>query len=197
MKIHEIEQQSPEWFNVRKLKATASHATAIGNCGKGLDTYVLEIVAEYLSSADKEQFSNKHTDRGNELEPQARTIYELTTGKDVKQVGFIEYNDYVGCSPDGLVEDDGGIEIKCPDDKEYFKILLEKENAISSDYIWQVQMNLLITNRKWWDLIFYNPNYKQTIIVFRIYPDEEAQKKLKQGFIIAEKKIKNIIKQFE
>jgi hypothetical protein len=154
-------------------------------------------MADYFSCAEKEQFSNKHTERGNKLEPIARSIYEIETGNTVKQVGFIEYNDYVGCSPDGLVGDDGGIEIKCPDDKEYFKLLLEKEGAISSDYMWQVQMNLLITERKWWDLIFYNPNYKQTIIVFRIYPDEEAQKKLKQGFIIAEKKIKNIIKQFE
>ena len=198
MIIHDdIIQQSEEWYKIRRGKITASHATAIANCGKGLNSYILEIMADYFSCAEKEQFSNKHTERGNKLEPIARSIYEIETGNTVKQVGFIEYNDYVGCSPDGLVGDDGGIEIKCPDDKEYFKLLLEKEGAISSDYMWQVQMNLLITERKWWDLIFYNPNYKQTIIVFRIYPDEEAQKKLKQGFIIAEKKIKNIIKQFE
>lgn len=202
MIIHDdIIQQSEEWYKIRRGKITASHATAIANCGKGLDNYILEVMADYFSCAEKEQFSNKHTERGNELEPIARSIYEIETGNTVKQVGFIEYNDYVGCSPDGLVGDDGGIEIKCPDDKEYFKLLLEyvffKEGAISSDYMWQVQMNLLITERKWWDLIFYNPNYKQTIIVFRIYPDEEAHKKLKQGFIIAEKKIKTIIKQFE
>ena len=198
MIIHDdIIQQSEEWYKIRRGKITASHATAIANCGKGLDSYILEIMADYFSCAEKEQFSNKHTERGNKLEPIARSIYEIETGNTVKQVGFIEYNDYVGCSPDGLVGDDGGIEIKCPDDKEYFKLLLEKEGAISSDYMWQVQMNLLITERKWWDLIFYNPNYKQTIIVFRVYPDEEAHKKLKQGFIIAEKKIKTIIKQFE
>ncbi len=191
MKIHEIEQQSPEWFNVRKLKATASHATAIGNCGKGLDTYVLEIVAEYLSSADKEQFSNKHTDRGNELEPQARTIYELTTGKDVKQVGFIEHNDYVGCSPDGLIDDDGGLEIKCIDDVGYLKMLLGEE--ISSDYQWQIQMNLLITGRKWWDFVAYNPNFKQSIIIKRVVPDKDKQEKLSNGFILAENKIKEIL----
>lgn len=191
MKIHEIEQQSPEWFNVRKLKATASHATAIGNCGKGLDTYVLEIVAEYLSSADKEQFSNKHTDRGNELEPQARTIYELTTGKDVKQVGFIEHNDYFGCSPDGLIDDDGGLEIKCIDDVGYLKMLLGEE--ISSDYQWQIQMNLLITGRKWWDFVAYNPNFKQSIIIKRVVPDKDKQEKLSNGFILAENKIKEIL----
>ena len=191
MKIHEIKQQSPEWFNVRKLKATASHATAIGNCGKGLDTYVLEIVAEYLSSADKEQFSNKHTDRGNELEPQARAIYELTTGKDVKQVGFIEHNDYVGCSPDGLIDDDGGLEIKCIDDVGYLKMLLGEE--ISSDYQWQIQMNLLITGRKWWDFVAYNPNFKQSIIIKRVVPDKDKQEKLSNGFILAENKIKEIL----
>ena len=125
------------------------------------------------------------------LEPQARTIYELTTGKDVKQVGFIEHNDYVGCSPDGLIDDDGGLEIKCIDDVGYLKMLLGEE--ISSDYQWQIQMNLLITGRKWWDFVAYNPNFKQSIIIKRVVPDKDKQEKLSNGFILAENKIKEIL----
>lgn len=193
MKIYDIEQQSEDWFNIRKGKVTASHATAIGNCGKGLETYILELMAEYYSTGEKDRFSNKHTERGNELEEQARSIYELTNSVKVNQVGFIEYNDYVGCSPDGLIDKDGGIEIKCPDDVKYFKLLLNGEKEIDSDYIWQIQMNLLITNRKWWDFVAYNPNYNQSMFISRIYPDKDRQEKLLNGFVMAKNMIKEII----
>lgn len=74
---------------------TASHATAIGNNGKGLETYILEMMAESYSSGEKERYSNEHTERGNELEGQARSIYELENMVTVDQVSFIEYNQYI------------------------------------------------------------------------------------------------------
>lgn len=194
MKIYtEIIQQSPEWFNMRKGKMTASHATAIGNNGKGLETYILEMMAESFSSAEKEQYSNEHTNRWNELEPQARSLYELETMNTVDQVSFIEYNEFIGCSPDGLIWEDGWLEIKCPSDVKFFKMILDwTEKSIDSDYIWQVQMSLLITKRKWWDLCFYNPNYEKSLIIFRILPDEEKFKKLEEWFSIGINKIKEI-----
>lgn len=193
MKIHNFEQRTTEWFNIRKAKVTASHATAIGNCGKGLETYIIELMAEYYSSGEKESFSNRHTERGCELEDQAKDIYELTTGLKVDNVGFIEHSEFVGGSPDGLVGEDGGIEIKCIDDVGYFKLLLNGEKEISSGYIWQIQMYLLITNREWWDFVAYNPNYKQSIFIHRIFPDKDKQEKLKEGFKISEVKIKEIL----
>ncbi len=194
MKIYtEIIQQSPEWFNMRKGKMTASHATAIGNNGKGLETYILEMMAESFSSAEKEQYSNEHTNRWNELEPQARSLYELETMNTVDQVSFIEYNEFIGCSPDWLIWEDGWIEIKCPSDVKFFKIILDwTEKSIDSDYIWQVQMSLFITKRKWWDLCFYNPNYEKSLIIFRILPDKEKFKKLEEWFSIGINKIKEI-----
>jgi putative phage-type endonuclease len=188
MKIHNnIEQGSDDWFAIRKGKLTASHAQAIGNIGKGLDTYINELMSEYYSSGEKEQFTNKHTERGNELEPVARQIYELENDCVVEQVGFIEYNDYVGCSPDGLIGEDGGLEIKCIDDKGYFQCLLN--NEIDSKYIWQVQMNLLITGRRWWDLVIYNPNYQKSMLVYRIEPDNKKQEALLEGFKTGEAQI--------
>lgn len=193
MKIYDnIEQGSEEWFAIRKGKMTASHAQAIGNNGKGLDTYILELMADFYSSGEKEQFSNKHTERGEELEPVARQIYELETGNEVKQVGFIEHNPNVGCSPDGLVGEDGGIEIKAIDDVGYFKYLLNGEKEIDSKYVWQVQMNLLITGRKWWDFIAYNPNYKKSMCIFRITPDKDKFEALEKGFEIGRAKILEI-----
>jgi predicted phage-related endonuclease len=179
--IHNCEQGSDEWFDVRKLKLTASHATAIGNSGKGLETYVTEMMAYHYSSSEREYYSGKDTDRGNELEPIARAIYELQTGNKVEQVGFIELNEFVGCSPDGLIGEDGGLEIKSPNDVNYYKILRDGEKEIDSGYIWQVQMNLLITGRKWWDLVFYNPNFEETIKTFRILPDIKKQEAIKVG----------------
>lgn len=181
MKIHNLQQGTKEWFDIRKLKLTASHAQAIGNAGKGLETYVDEIMSEYFSSAEKDRFGNKDTERGHELEPFAREMYELTTGNKVEQVGFIEYSEFVGCSPDGLVGEDGGTEIKSLDDKGHYRIIQYGEKEIDTKFIWQTQMNLLLTGRKWWDLIFYNPNFKKSIEVFRIYPDIKRQTELKIG----------------
>lgn len=182
MKIHNLEQGTPEWYAIRKGKMTASHATAIGNYGKGLETYIIELMAEYYSSGEKEQFSSKHTERGNELEPIARQIYEFENEVEVTQVGFVEFNEYIGCSPDGLIGEDGGFETKAIDDIKYFKHLLNGEKEVDSGHIWQVQMNLLITGRKWWDLAIYNPNFKKSMCVYRIYPDQEKFKELEKGF---------------
>lgn len=190
MKIHNnIEQGTPEWHAIRKGKMTASNATAIGNNGKGLETYTREIVMKELSTKEEDDYSNKDFDRGHELEPVARAMYELERGVTVEEVGFIERDELVGCSPDGLVGEDGGVEIKSLDDKAYFDFLLEGENAISSSHIWQCQMNLLITNRKWWDLVIYNPNFKQSMFVFRILPDEEKFKALEKGLAIGREQI--------
>lgn len=182
MEIINVEQGTPEWFEVRKGKLTASKATAIGNAGKGLDTYVHEMMAEFYSSGEKKQFGSLDTERGNELEPTARGIYELENGVEVQEIGFMQLNEYVGASPDGLVGEDGGIEIKCPDDKNYFYYLLNGADEIDSSYIWQCQMNLLISGRKWWDLIIYNPNFKKSMLVFRILPDSEKFEALERGF---------------
>ena len=130
MKIHTVIQKSPEWFAIRSLKMTASHAQAIATAGKGLESYTDEMLAEHFSSATKEIFSNEHTERGNELEATARDIYSLENDVEVSEVGFIEHSEYVGCSPDGLVGEKGGIEIKALSDVIYFKHLMNGESEI-------------------------------------------------------------------
>jgi exodeoxyribonuclease (lambda-induced) len=88
----------------------------------------------------------------------------------------------VGASPDGLVEDDGMIEIKCPADVGHYRIIRDGELEIDPKYIWQAQMELLVAERKWCDLIIYNPNFAKSMLVFRITPDAEKHEKLRQGF---------------
>jgi len=194
MKVHNCEQQSPEWFEIRKGKMTASHAQAIGNCGKGLGTYILDLMSSYYSSGENDNYTNKHMERGNELEPIARDMYELETGNTVVEVGFVEIDEYTGYSPDGLVEKEGGNEYKSEDDKAHFEMILNGEKAINSKYIWQVQMCLFLSKRKWWDLSFYNPNFECSLITFRIYPDKEKFEKLKEGLKKGKEMIKEIHK---
>ena len=116
MRIYFMEQRSPEWYEMRKLKLTASDASTILAMGKGVDTLIGEKLSEYYSSGNYAEYSdaytNKHIQRGVEFEDKAKRIYELETGLSVEDVGLVTYTDYIACSPDGLVGDDGLIEIK-------------------------------------------------------------------------------------
>lgn len=193
MKIHKkIEQGTPEWVEIRKLKLTASNAQAIGNIGKGLETYVRELVASSYAT-EIESYTNEHIERGLELEPLARAVYELEKGVKVEQVGFIE-RDGAGCSPDGLVGEEGGLEIKCLSGKKYIDVLADGLKGVDTKYIWQVQMSLYITGRKWWDLMFYNPDMPKSDIIFRIEPDKEAFAKLEEGIKVGKARIKELKK---
>lgn len=190
MEIHNVEQGTPEWLALRKGKMTASHACEIGNNGKGLDTYILTILSENYSSGERTYYVNADMERGTELEELAVAMYELENGIKTEKVGFIEHNEYVGCSPDRLVGEDGGMEVKCPNDLNYFKMLLNGALEIDSKYIWQIQMNLLISGRKWWDFVAYNPNFEKSLIIVRIYPDLVKHQALLQGFAAGENQIK-------
>lgn len=183
-----MEQKSTEWFVIRDENIfSSSHAQAIGNSGKGLETYVLESLSEKFSKEKKESFTNNHIYRGNELEKYARKTYELETENKVIEVGFITNDKYemAGASTDGLVGEDGIVEIKCFDNTKHFKAIIDYKKTgsfkIESQYIWQVQMELLITEREWCDFVIYNPNYKEELLIQRIYPDEEKQQKLVEG----------------
>lgn len=197
MKIHNVGQGSAEWHALRAGRLTASHGQEIGNNGKGLETYVYKTLAKKYSTGQYESYTDEHMERGIELESKARSVYELLNGVTVEQIGFVEYNEYIGASPDGLVGDDGGIEIKCHDNVTHFKLLVKGEKEIDSKYRWQCQMNMLVTGRKWWDYVAYNENFQKSLVVFRIEPDEEMQKKLLAGLKKGEELIKEIMAEYE
>jgi putative phage-type endonuclease len=190
MQIIDCEQRSPEWWELRKKRMTASHAQAIGNIGKGLESYVLQLMQEYYSYGDPNRYSGIHTERGRELEDSAVFVYESTTEKQVTPVGFVIHNEHVGCSPDGLCGEDGMVEIKCPDDKEYFRLLLGGD--IKPEYVWQIQMQLLVCERSWCDFVAFNPNYDKEIIITRVLPDHNKFAKLEAGFEAGVKMIREI-----
>ena len=194
MKIHNFEQRTEDWYNIRKGKMTASNAETIIANGKGLETYIYNLMAEYYSSAEKENYINADMQRGIDLEPEARLEFEFYTDLDVQEVGFIEYNEFIGVSPDGLVGDDGLIEIKCPNDSIYFKLLLS--NNIKPEYIAQMQMQMYVTDRQYCYFVSYNPNFEKSLYIKKINRDEEMIDKLKKGLERGTELIKEIKKNF-
>lgn len=184
MKIYrDIEQRSREWFDIRKLKFTASNATAIRANGKGLETLAKELVREYYSSRTYEEYTadvtNKHLNRGCKYEDMARSIYQIETGNKVDVVAFVEKSKHVGCSPDGLVGLDGLLEIKNPDDKVYFDYIMT--GKIDSGHYNQIQMQLFVTERQWCDYFVFNPNFTPNFVLKRIYRDDEAIAQIAEG----------------
>ena len=194
MKIYNFEQRTEDWYNIRKGKMTASNAETIIANGKGLETYIYNLMAEYYSSAEKENYINADMQRGIDLEPEARLEFEFYTDLDVQEVGFIEYNEFIGVSPDGLVGDDGLIEIKCPNDSIYFKLLLS--NNIKPEYIAQMQMQMYITERQYCYFVSYNPNFEKSLYIKKISRDEEMIEKLKKGLERGTQLIKEIKENF-
>lgn len=181
MEIFNFEQRSHEWHAMRKeLILTASNAACIATAEKGLDTYCREIVRKHYQINEIENYDNEAMKVGREREAEARNIYQLETGLDVIEVGFVKYNQYAGCSPDGLVGNDGLIEIKCPTDKIYFDLLID--GKFDSSHLWQMQMQMLCCERQWCDYFVFNPNFSKNFILKRFLKDDDMQKKLIAGF---------------
>jgi putative phage-type endonuclease len=178
MIIHTCIQGSDEWNSLRLGRFGGCDSQAVASNGKGLETKVYEKVAEILTGRSKDSYTNEDMERGHLLEDIARSIYSIQTGNEVQIVGYVELSEYVGVSPDGFVGDDGLVEIKCPNDANFVKFLYKKE--IDSDYLWQVQHQMYVTDRKWCDLVFFNDNLDQIEIV-RVERDEEKIAKIKEG----------------
>lgn len=193
MKIYkELKQGTPEWLEVRLGKFTASDAQAIATNGAGLKTLVYEKAAEIMTGKVKESYTNADIERGKELEKMARSAYELETGKLVKEVGFVEVDESEGCSPDGLVGDDGLVEAKCFIDYKFVEFLFSSK--VDTAHLWQMQMQLLDTDRKWVDYLVYNQNFPNPLIIVRVMRDEKMIEKIKIGLDSAKKQLKEILK---
>lgn len=191
MKVYNFDQRTDEWYAIKRGKLSASNASIIATNGKGLETYVYSLMAEYYSNAEKEHYVNADMQRGIDLEPEAKIEFQFYTGLSVKEVGFVELNEFVGVSPDGLIGDDGLIEIKCPKDDIYFRLLLN--GNIKPEYLWQMQMQLLITERKYCYFVSYNPNFTdKTLFIKKIDRDEEMIAKIQKGLDDGTKLIKQI-----
>ncbi len=170
MVIVDCEQGSPEWLAVRLGIPTASRFDELITQAFG---YMCECVAE--TALGKSLDASKWMERGTEMEA-ARAWYAMAHDCDVREVGFVLRDDRrTGCSPDGLLGDDGGLEIKIPGAGKHAEYMLHPSKLVAG-YFCQVQGSLWITERKWWDLMSYNP--AMSPVVRRVERDEEFIKAL-------------------
>lgn len=155
--IHEVEQGTADWFQVKLAKVSSSHMSDVQSSGTGRRSYMLQLLEEkFTGIPSKNGFKgNRWTEYGNEYEPQARAYYELREAVDVKQVGFLEISPDIGLSPDGLVGRHGGVEIKCRS----LGVQMDTMHAgkMPPGERWQVQFSLWATGRKWWDYVSFCP----------------------------------------
>lgn len=153
-------QRSDAWYEARRGIPTASRFSEIvtptgkPRTGKGRASYLRELVADSIWGVAPDGYESWQMERGRILEPHARAWYSITTKAKVHEVGFVYADESMayGCSPDGIVGDDGGIEIKCPESKGYRAAIL---GDIDEDYIIQAHGNMWVCGRKWWDLVYY------------------------------------------
>lgn len=176
------EQKSAAWFEARSGRITASRfADAIAMNSKtgkptaARQTYMRTVVAEILSGRPKHSISSQALSWGTEAEQFARDAYELETGLVVAESGFVVHYefDFIGGSPDGLVGNDGLVEIKCPHDEQvHIGTILE---GMPTEHIPQVQGNLMVTGRAWLDFISYDPRQSEPyrLYIQRIERDDE------------------------
>ena len=168
-----MEQRTEEWFAARLGKVTASRvADVIAKTKSGYSAsranYMAELVCERLTGSKGDSFQNAAMVWGTNTEPMARATYESRTGELVEEVGFVLHATIkeAGCSPDGLVGDDGLIEIKCPNTATHIETLLSKQAP--SKYITQMQWQMACTGRKWCDFVSYDPRMPEHMQFFCI-----------------------------
>jgi len=179
MQIFDCQQGSREWFEVRMGIPTASQFSAVMANGKGgaesktRKTYMYKLAGEILTGEPMDSFSNAHTERGHEMEPEARRYYAFQQDADPQLVGFIR-NTSAGASPDSLVGNNGLLEIKT----KLPHILLDviERGEFPAEHKAQCQGQLWVAEREWIDLVCYWP--KMPCHIVRAYRDEDYIKQI-------------------
>lgn len=186
MKVHNVEQRSPEWYALRAGIPTASEfsrlITSDGSPSKQSQAYAMELAAEKFAGRPVDAFTgNAWTERGQELESAAIKLYRFARDVDVEKVGFVTDDaGTMGCSPDGLVGVDGMVEVKCLKADNHIKAILyfQKHGRAPTDHVQQTQGQLLICERAWCDLIFYHPELP--FLVIRQHPIPDVFRAIRQ-----------------
>jgi len=175
-----MEQYSDAWWAARLGKATASRISDIvaktkSGWGASRANYEAELIAERLTGATGESFTNSAMQWGTDTEPQARAAYEFMTDIEVTQVGFIGHPtiEASGASPDGLAGHEGMVEIKCPKTSTHLATLLGA--SIPKKYMTQMQWQMCCAGRAWCDFVSFDPRLpaKHQLFVKRISRDAE------------------------
>ena len=174
-----MEQRTQEWFSARLAKVTASRvADVVAKTKTGYSAsranYMAELICERLTGMQGASYSNSAMAWGIETEPMARAAYEGAVGSLVIETGFVPHAniEMSGASPDGLVGDDGLVEIKCPMTATHIETLLGQ--SVPAKYVTQMQWQMACTGRKWCDFVSFDPRMPENMQIFvkRVERDE-------------------------
>lgn len=198
-------QRTEEWFAKRCGKFTGSRFADVlatsAKTGKKLKAYtdlIWALAVERITGQVDQSLDSYALRWGRDLEDFARQEYELVTGNIVEQVDFVDHPElpFVGCSPDGLVGDDGGLEMKCPKDS---AIHLQRfDDGVPDEFKPQIQGCLWVTGRKWWDFVSYDPRMPEhlRLLKIRVERDEAFIANLAKEVALAEEEVAKITRRF-
>lgn len=187
-------QGNPDWYKDRLFHFTSSELykllsepklkadKEVGELSQTAKSYVLDKVSEYITNGtclEYREINSKEVKWGQYYELEARHVYEQRKHYFVDDCGFYEYNEYFGGSPDGVVENDGFIEIKCPyNSSRHVENILMKNvddfKKVRPEYYAQIQGNFIATGRQWCDFISYDPRVQNPLFeikILRVFPD--------------------------
>ncbi len=175
----EIIQGTDEWKMLRLGKVTASRvkdivATTKTGYSTSRDKYMTQLLLERLTNTVAESYTNDAMGWGVEQEPFARAAYEAAKSVMVDQVAFVNHPiiEMAGASPDGLVNDDGLVELKCPMSHTHLESLL---GGLDDQYKVQVQWQMACTGRKWTDLCSFDPRFPAELqLVIKRFERDDA-----------------------
>lgn len=169
IRIFDFDQGSEDWATARAGIPTASRFSDVLAKGEGKTRgkYLRELAGEIITGEVSEGFSNAHMERGVEMEDEARDLYAFMRDASPQRVGFIR-NGQKGCSPDSLLGDKGGLEIKTA--LPHIQIERLQRGELPSEHKAQVQGCMWVSEREWWDFVSYWPKLPPLIV--RVYRDE-------------------------
>ena len=203
LKIYEdLDQGSSEWLLARRGIVTASEVHKLLTSKGAVATnqtareYIAELAAERITGHVEDVYVSREMELGTMNEPYARDGYAEYKGVQVDEVGFMvrEYDGYkLGFSPDGLVSDEGLIEIKSRKPRIQINTILR--DGVPNGNMAQIQMGLLVSGRKWCDYVSYSGGLP--LWICRVLPDQHWQKNILEAVEQAEKAIQDLVQQFE
>ena len=182
MRFVDCEQNSAKWIWARTGRITASRIFDLmatlkrGGEAASRRDYRAELIAERLTGKTENRYVSKEMRYGSEQEPFARTAYEIRTENIVDQMGFVFHPrlDFSGASPDGLISDDGGVELKCPKTTTHLAYIAA--GTVPKEYENQMLWNMACAEREWWDFVSFDPRLPEKLRLFIVrMPRDEAR----------------------
>lgn len=203
--MDDIKQGTDEWKQLKCGIISASKINEVLSKGKngaeatGYANYLAQLACERMTDKPCESYTNGYMQRGNEDEPAARECYSFVKGQEVTQVAFIKHPTlwFAGCSPDGLVGDDGLVEIKRKIPAIHQKYMLKKE--VPTEYRKQCLWQLACTDRKWVDFVSYCPEMPEDMQLFivRLERDDAAIAEMEAAVISFNEAVETRIKELK